>query len=89
VVRQVGKKMIVALNGIVSFKNSYGNTESVKSTCCWIDTNCPDTQIIWNGELYLLHNESGPAIMRDDGINKWFLDGVEYSKVQWLNKLGK
>lgn len=39
-----------------------------------------------NGKL---HREDGPAIIYNDGIKRWFLNGDEYTKIEWLIKLGK
>ena len=36
-----------------------------------------------------LHSTESPAIETPEGIKKWFLDGVEYTKIQWLDKRKK
>ena len=36
-----------------------------------------------------LHSTEAPAIERSDGIKYWFLDGVGYTKIQWMLKIGK
>ena len=30
-----------------------------------------------------LHNENGPAIVLNNGLKRWFLSGVEYTKKQF------
>jgi hypothetical protein len=38
---------------------------------------------------YRLHSETGPATIDENGIKRWFLNGKNYTKIQWLDKLGK
>ena len=44
--------------------------------------------IIKDGE-FKLHRVDGPAIENPDGTFCWFLEDIEYTKIEWLNKLGK
>jgi hypothetical protein len=75
-----------------SYKDSSGNTITVMGDYYrGIDLESGKRWDIWHdGKYHPLHNETGPAIIRDeDGNCEWFLDGIKYTKVQWLDKLGK
>jgi hypothetical protein len=45
-----------------------------------------DTRI--NYTIGNLHSTEAPAIEYPDGTFNWFLDGVEYTKIQWMLKIG-
>jgi hypothetical protein len=64
---------------IVTIKGDYGI--SGDGYCKLIDDD--------NGILGRMHSETGPAVEWNSGRKEWYLDGVEYTKIQWLNKLGK
>jgi hypothetical protein len=43
-----------------------------------------------NGELIgVLHSTEEASVEHSDGTFRWFLDGIEYTKVQWLDKRKK
>jgi hypothetical protein len=71
-------------DGIISFENHLGQYHRIDGPAV-IDHN-GNEYWYFNGSR---HRIDGPAITYADGTCRWFLDDVEYTKVQWLDKLGK
>jgi len=42
---------------------------------------------VYYGKNKIYHNESGPAIIWNDGDISWYLDGIRYTESKWLNKV--
>jgi hypothetical protein len=77
-----GETVTVSGAEYIVFESWNGNVDDTITKCFFKDA-------FGHVPLGNLHSTEAPAIERPSGIKYWFLDGVEYTKIQWMLKIGK